>query len=172
MYESAPYHRRLPSYSCRQCGQYLTCTKGRRNASARRLLLRICPIELACNQMTRFPWNAGTIQGKSHPQTLKLISKINFKKLQCECQKHKRWLQTSPSAVKTQEYPRLIKLILGNVVEHEKVVKSPTVFYHTCGFFMLIISNVIEKQEISIRVIILVLYMLIVSSDGGNFSHK
>lgn len=42
MYASAPYHHSLPSYSYCQCGQYLTRTMSRGNASARRLLLRVC----------------------------------------------------------------------------------------------------------------------------------
>lgn len=47
MYASAPYHHSLPSYSYCQCGQYLTRTMGRGNASARRLLLRVCPNQVS-----------------------------------------------------------------------------------------------------------------------------
>lgn len=47
MYASAPYHHSLPRYSYCQCGRYLTRTMRRGNASARRLLLRVCPSQVS-----------------------------------------------------------------------------------------------------------------------------
>lgn len=47
MYESTPYHLRPPSYSCYQCGQYLTHTMGRGNANTRISLLEVCPNQVS-----------------------------------------------------------------------------------------------------------------------------